>query len=326
MRMKLTAIDPTGADRDALVEFFSSQTFPFHVATGAWSAGTVTEWIAAGHFLDADNAAFWIDHDKLGRVGYVRLEDLRDDTPMFDLRLSEQYRGQGLGVDALHAIADYVFSTTQAPRIEGQTREDNHAMRSVFARAGWTQEAHYRHAWPAADGTLLASVACAILREEWETGRALGMHWHDRPRFRSRRHAGITFISNTLPPLGELLHLYDAVGWSAYTKDPARLQRSLNGSAHVVCARADEALVGLTRIVSDFGTLVYVQDVLVDPRWQRRGIGAELIRCVLEPFDDIRQTVLLTDDDPALAAFYASLGFTEASAAAGSSLRAFVRA
>lgn len=323
--MKLTAIDPTGADRDALVEFFSSQSFPFHVAADAWSTGTVMERIAVGYFLNADNAAFWLDHDEFGRVGYVRLEDLRDDTPMFDLRLSEQHRGKGLGVDALNAIAGHVFSTTRALRIEGQTREDNHAMRVVFERAGWTQEAHYRHAWPAADGVRLASVACAILREEWQAGRTLGVHWQDRPRFRPRKSAGITYASNVLPSLGELLHLYDAVGWSAYTEDPARLLRSLNGSAHVVCARVDEELVGLARIVSDFGTLVYVQDVLVDPRLQRRGIGAELIRSVLEPFDDIRQTVLLTDDDPALAAFYTSLSFTEASAANGSSLRAFFR-
>lgn len=323
--MKLTAIDPTGADRDALIQFFSSQTFPFHVAADAWSASAVTERITDGYFLNADNAAFWLDHDELGWVGYVRLEDLRDDTPMFDLRLSERYRDQGLGVDALHAIADYVFSTTQAARIEGQTREDNLAMRSVFARAGWTQEAHYRRAWPAADGTRLASVAYAILREEWEAGRILGAHWHDRPRFRSLEKSGITYTSNVMPSLGELLSLYDAVGWSAYTEDPARLQRSLNGSVHVVCARADDELVGVARIVSDFGTLVYVQDVLVDPRWQRRGIGAELIRYVLQPFDDIRQTVLLTDDDSGVAAFYSSLEFTEVSAEVGSSLRAFVR-
>lgn len=325
MSITLTAIDPAGADQDALIGFFSTQTFPFHVFSAPWSDSTVMDRIASGYFLDADNSAFWLDHDELGRIGYVRVEDLHDDTPMFDLRLCDRYRGRGLGVDALNAITDYVFSRTQALRFEGQTCEDNHAMRSVFEHAGWTKEAQYRDAWPCAGGMRMASVAYAILRTEWDTGTTVGVHWHDRSYFRPREGSGIAYSSNVLPPFDELLNLYNSVGWSAYTEDSARLHRSLIGSDHVVCARADEALVGLARVVSDFGTLVYLQDVLVDPRMHRRGIGAELVRAVLEPFTDIRQTVLLTDDEPTLAGFYTALGFTEASAAAGSTLRAFVR-
>ncbi|WP_246490676.1 GNAT family N-acetyltransferase [Brevibacterium oceani] len=325
MSIELTRIDPAGPNAEGLFDFFTSEDFPFHVHQGAWSDEMVKERIESGYFRDKDNESFWLDHDRFGRVGFTRLEDVRDETVMFDLRLASSFRGRGLGIEAVEAIAGHLFSTTGALRAEGQTRDDNHAMRTVFERAGWTKEAHYRRAWPVTGASPRDSVAYALLREEWQTGRRLELHWHDSRRCRESFDSAITYSSNVLPAQGALMALYDAVGWSAYTADPARLDRSIRASAHVVSAWDGESLVGLARVVSDFGTVVYVQDVLVDPEHQRRGIGAGLMQRVLEPFADVRQTVLLTDADPALAAFYASLGFSEASKAAGSSLRAFVR-
>ena len=325
MSITLKRIDPTGTDTDDLIEFLTTQQFPFHVDSEGYSSKTVRERIETGHFLNEENESFWLDHDRLGRVGFTRLEGLRDDTPMFDLRLSTRFRGQGLGVEALEAIAHHLFSRTKAGRLEGQTRDDNHAMRTVFERSGWTKEAHYRQAWPVSGESPRDSVAYAILREEWSTGRDLGLQWHDRPHFREHTRSNITFTSNVMPSLEELLTLYGAVGWSAYTTDPLRLQRSVRESAHIVCAWNNGALIGSARIVSDFGTLVYLQDVLVDPQFQRRGIGTELISRVLVPFADIRQTVLLTDADPRLTDFYTALNFREVSPRSASPLRAFIR-
>ena len=325
MSVKLTRVDPHGRDVDGLIDFFTTEEFPFHAGPSGWSEETVRERIANGYFVDEENETFWIVHSELGKIGLVRLEDLRDDTPMFDLRLAGRFRGRGLGIEVLEAIAAHIFSNTPAIRLEGQTREDNHAMRSVFDRAGWTKEAHYRRSWPVAGGDPLDSIAYAILREEWETGVSGQLHWHDRRHFPEQTHDGITYSSNTLPSRSEMINLYDSVGWSAYTNDPERLVRSVLNSAHIVCARQSGKLVGLARVVSDFGTLVYLQDVLVDPRMQRRGIGAELVARVLEPFADVRQTVLMADTDPDLAAFYTSLGFSQAIPSAGSTVCAFVR-
>ncbi|KHS51759.1 GNAT family N-acetyltransferase [Brevibacterium linens] len=325
MSVKLTRVDPHGRDVDGLIDFFTTEEFPFHAGPSGWSEETVRERIANGYFVDEENETFWIVHSELGKIGLVRLEDLRDDTPMFDLRLAGRFRGRGLGIEVLEAIAAHIFSNTPAIRLEGQTREDNHAMRSVFDRAGWTKEAHYRRSWPVAGGDPLDSIAYAILREEWETGVSGQLHWHDRRHFPEQTHDGITYSSNTLPSRSEMINLYDSVGWSAYTNDPERLVRSVLNSAHIVCARQSGKLVGLARVVSDFGTLVYLQDVLVDPRMQRRGIGAELVARVLQPFADVRQTVLLADAEPGTIAFYTSLGFSQAVPSAGSTVCAFVR-
>ncbi len=118
-------------------------------------------------------------------------------------------------------------------------------------------------------------------------------------------------IIDDIPEDDELLELYSAVGWTAYTKRPGGLAAAILGSSFVVTARADGgALVGLARAVSDERTICYLQDVLVHPAWRRRGIGRRLFAAVESRYVGIRQFVLLTDDDPAQRMFYSSLGLT----------------
>jgi len=134
-------------------------------------------------------------------------------------------------------------------------------------------------------------------------------------------------LTSEIPAGNELLSLYDAVGWSAYTADPERLVRAVRGSHLVLCARneATGSLVGLARTVSDGETIVYVQDILVTPDHQREGIGGALLHAVLEHYADVRQLVLLTDDEPGQRAFYESRGLTEAHDMSPHPTRAFVR-
>ena len=69
--------------------------------------------------------------------------------PVFDLRLADDHRGRGLAAPILHALTDLVFRRwPSVHRFEGQTRDDNVAMRAAFRRAGWVHEGCYRDAWP----------------------------------------------------------------------------------------------------------------------------------------------------------------------------------
>ena len=136
---------------------------------------------------------------------------------------------------------------------------------------------------------------------------------------------GVVYTSNSVPDTGELLELYGSVGWTAYTRDPETLHSSVMSSAHIVTARCGGDLVGLARVVSDFGSIVYLQDVLVHPDHHRRGVGRELVTCALRSFAGVRQKVLLTDSDPGQKQFYESLGFSEATESGGSDVRAFVK-
>ncbi|MBO9705529.1 MAG: GNAT family N-acetyltransferase [Arthrobacter sp.] len=123
--------------------------------------------------------------------------------------------------------------------------------------------------------------------------------------------------------LDDVLPLYDAVGWSAYTDEPETLLAGLRGSSFVAAAWDHDELVGLARVVSDDATIMYLQDILVAPSHHRRGVGRALAETVLDRYRHVRQKVLLTDDDPAQKAFYESLGFLEVGSAAADQLRSF---
>lgn len=107
----------------------------------------------------------------------------------------------------------------------------------------------------------------------------------------------------------EIVCLYASVGWTAYTEQPESLRRGFEASLLVLAAYEDGALVGLIRVVGDGQTIVFVQDILVHPSCQRRGIGTALLKEVLKRYSHVRQIELTTDDTPKTRAFYESVGF-----------------
>ena len=109
--------------------------------------------------------------------------------------------------------------------------------------------------------------------------------------------------------MGDVLELYDQVGWAAYTKEPERLKAGLEGSLLTLAAYDGGRLMGLIRAVGDGQTIVYIQDIAVAPSHQRKGMGTALVKAMLARFGSVRQMVLMTDDTPRTNAFYTSLGF-----------------
>lgn len=108
----------------------------------------------------------------------------------------------------------------------------------------------------------------------------------------------------------EVLELYRSVGWSAYYDHPEVLKKAFDNSLCAFAAWDGECLVGLIRAVGDGASVVFVQDILVRPEYQRRGIGTRLIARLLERYEHVRQLHLLTDDRPDTVGFYKAVGFT----------------
>lgn len=133
------------------------------------------------------------------------------------------------------------------------------------------------------------------------------------------------FVDGDDLDLEQLLDLYSSVGWGAYTKDPDRLARGMRGSSLIAVAHSGGDLIGLARVISDGAAVCYLQDVLIHPDYQRTGVGRGLVTMLLDRYDDVRQKVLLTDDEPGQKAFYESLGFAGVAEAHDGSVRAFVR-
>ncbi|MFA9493847.1 GNAT family N-acetyltransferase [Streptococcus sp. E17BB] len=114
----------------------------------------------------------------------------------------------------------------------------------------------------------------------------------------------------------EALPLYTAVGWTDYTKNPDTLAKGLQQlqqCLYHLAAYDGEQLVGLLRAVGDGVTIVFIQDILVLPDYQRQGIGSTLMTRTLERFSGVYQCHLLTNQTEKTRAFYTSLGFKEVS-------------
>ena len=121
---------------------------------------------------------------------------------------------------------------------------------------------------------------------------------------------------------GELIDLYESVGWTAYTSKPTLMAQLLPNSLYYRIARYNSTLVGLIRVVGDGVSIVYVQDLLVNPDYQGCGLGKALMNYTLDKYKEVRQVVLLTDDLGSTRLFYEACGFRNAKDA---QLSAFVR-
>ena len=107
----------------------------------------------------------------------------------------------------------------------------------------------------------------------------------------------------------EILSLYESVGWDNYTKNPQMLKEAYLHSLRIYAAYVDNKLVGIVRVVGDGSSVVFVQDLLVYPEYQRQGIGTALLKAIMEEYRGVYQLHLLTDNTEKTVAFYKSLGF-----------------
>lgn len=107
----------------------------------------------------------------------------------------------------------------------------------------------------------------------------------------------------------EVVALYQSVGWTNYTRNPSMLQKAFEGSLVVLGAFDGEKLVGILRAVGDGASILYIQDILVLPAYQRQKIATNLLKTLLAQYPTIYQVTLFTDNTPATTAFYRSCGF-----------------
>ena len=111
----------------------------------------------------------------------------------------------------------------------------------------------------------------------------------------------------------DILNLYASVGWTAYTSSPEVLRKGFENSLLTLAAYEGERLIGIIRAVGDGHTVIFIQDLLVLPEYQRKGIGSALLQKILERYSMVRQIELVTDNDSKTVSFYRSMGFREMS-------------
>ena len=107
----------------------------------------------------------------------------------------------------------------------------------------------------------------------------------------------------------EILSLYESVGWTFYCQHPDILEKAYANSLCILAAYEGDELVGLIRAVGDGLTILFIQDLLVNPKFQRKGIGTALMNALLEKYSHVYQIELATDHTEKTIAFYKSFGF-----------------
>ena len=109
----------------------------------------------------------------------------------------------------------------------------------------------------------------------------------------------------------EILGLYTSLGWTNYTDKPEMLRNAYLNSLNIYGAYVDDKLIGVIRVVGDGFSVLFIQDLLVHPDFQRNGIGTLLLKRMLKEYENVYQMHLITEDSEKTISFYKSLGFTD---------------
>lgn len=178
----------TMEEQELLIHFLTTNTWPYH---GTAHAGRelIEKAIEEGGYASDEVRTFWVENEEGEKVGIVKIYDLQEEIPLFDLRIADEFRGYGYGSRALKMVTEYVFQLPEKKiRLEGHTRQDNLAMRKAFERAGFVKEAHLRKAWffPK-ENTYYDAVTYGITREDFLAGTTTPVEWEDAEYLMSKK-------------------------------------------------------------------------------------------------------------------------------------------
>ncbi len=107
----------------------------------------------------------------------------------------------------------------------------------------------------------------------------------------------------------EIVNLYQSVGWLNYVNNSEMLKKAYANSLKIFGAYAGEKLLGIIRVVGDGHSIIFIQDIVVLPEYQRNGIGTALLKRILETYANVYQKALFTDNTEKTIQFYKSIGF-----------------
>lgn len=107
--------------------------------------------------------------------------------------------------------------------------------------------------------------------------------------------------------LEDIQRLLKLTYW-ADQRSPETVEKSVkNASCYGIFLEDVNKLVGFARVISDYATTFYLADVIIDPEYQRRGLGTALVSYVLSrPVYQGLRGILLTKNAHGL---YRKFGF-----------------
>ena len=110
-------------------------------------------------------------------------------------------------------------------------------------------------------------------------------------------------------PSEQLYRLFKLAGWAEGPQTDDMLKNfnmPFCNSTLVISAWHSERLIGVVRVLSDKIIRSIIYDLVVDPEYQSRGVGKELVRRCIEHFPSSEWLVETTDK---VSSYYLKIGF-----------------
>lgn len=121
----------------------------------------------------------------------------------------------------------------------------------------------------------------------------------------------IVYYNDKIPTSKQANDLYRrcSLGERRPIDDRSRFDAMLNHANLLITAWNELELIGMARCLTDFAFITYIADLLVDERYQRQGIGIELIRQVQKSTAEECKITLLAA--PQAKNYYGHIGFEQ---------------
>lgn len=139
-------VDVTPADLPVLDRLRATQAGGFN-DFGVPPAPVRPDAWADGHLRNDERGTFFVqrrlDGAIVGTISYHRVShgpNERSKAWMIGIDLEPEGRGQGLGTEAQRLLAEWLFATTDANRIEASTDVENVAEARALEKAGFTRD------------------------------------------------------------------------------------------------------------------------------------------------------------------------------------------
>jgi ribosomal protein S18 acetylase RimI-like enzyme len=104
----------------------------------------------------------------------------------------------------------------------------------------------------------------------------------------------------------EVSELRYSVGWNEMEEC---YKDSLKRSYFYICCYEDNKLIGFLDVVSNGVTDAYIQDVMVNPYYQGKGVGTNLIKLAIDKLKEDKIYMISVIFQESLLSFYKKFGF-----------------
>ena len=119
----------------------------------------------------------------------------------------------------------------------------------------------------------------------------------------------IRYKTNDAVDIDRLVFLFDEAGWPKKAADRERLCHMIKNTDLIVTAWDDESMIGFARCTTDHVFNGQINNVVVDAKYRKRGIGSHLVTMIIESNPKVTYMLRTEDENES---FYKKMGFKTA--------------